>query len=244
MNISEVSFIDDIYILNEVYGYKTEVDYEEVFRKLSEETKKDLFEQTNLYYNIIFEQIDTDNHISHNIECIHKISDIEVVGDIIFQRFSVSSCNNKKINKVSFKLFVNNAHSNTVILQYVSVSTPVEMMFINFDINMDMFNCIFNCLFHIYIIVKNYKYDSLFSYIYHEADFNNIKNIKEREIRLFGNKENMECSVCLNATTIKSICNHYLCRRCFSKIENNNCPLCRKDIEFFNDDEMFDENLI
>jgi hypothetical protein len=238
MDISRVSFIDDIFSLNEIYGYESVVDYKEVFDNLSKETKKDLYDQTYLYYDIVFEKIDT-TLISHNIDCIHKISDVEVIGDIFFQRIKINSCD-KKINKVGFKLFVDNPTYYPIILQYISITTPSEvLLFDNFNVNIDLFNCIFNCLFHIHIIMKNYKYDSLFSYVYHEVDLHNIKNIKEREIRLFGNRE--ECSVCFGVTILKTICNHYLCRRCLSKIKNNNCPLCRKEIQFTeNDDEQYE----
>jgi hypothetical protein len=46
------------------------------------------------------------------------------------------------------------------------------------------------------------------------------------------NYENGECCVCLdNVDNIVSIsCNHKVCSKCITKIENNNCPYCRCDM--------------
>lgn len=39
-----------------------------------------------------------------------------------------------------------------------------------------------------------------------------------------------ECCVCLELTNVKTICNHYLCDECHSKLKTFTCPLCRKNL--------------
>lgn len=37
-----------------------------------------------------------------------------------------------------------------------------------------------------------------------------------------------ECAICLNETSLTTVCNHFICDSCYLKIKNNGCPICRK----------------
>ena len=49
------------------------------------------------------------------------------------------------------------------------------------------------------------------------------------------------CCVCYNDTKDKLICNHVCCKKCFYKIENNLCPLCRNETSIY-DKNNYDNN--
>ena len=85
-------------------------------------------------------------------------------------------------------------------------------------------------MFITYFIVKEYKYSPLFYCLYHKDDVEELNNIKKRNLRLFGNELN-ECCVCYEKTVKKTICKHNLCFKCYLKLEQKSCPLCRKELE-------------
>lgn len=39
------------------------------------------------------------------------------------------------------------------------------------------------------------------------------------------------CSVCMEYTSTRSQCKHFLCLECFEKLESSRCPLCRRLID-------------
>ena len=68
---------------------------------------------------------------------------------------------------------------------------------------------------------KEMKYREIIKYL--------LKNIN------YQSETNDKCSICLcefNDETINLPCGHYLHFDCFDKLQNNSCPLCRKDINF------------
>lgn len=46
-----------------------------------------------------------------------------------------------------------------------------------------------------------------------------------------------ECCVCLDKTTTKTSCNHYLCAKCESQIKTRTCPMCRKSYAQYEEEE-------
>jgi len=59
-----------------------------------------------------------------------------------------------------------------------------------------------------------------------------LKELTQASHEVFG-EELFEdtCSVCMDYTSTRSNCNHFLCLECFEKIENSRCPLCRSLID-------------
>ena len=39
-----------------------------------------------------------------------------------------------------------------------------------------------------------------------------------------------KCCVCYDVTSVKTSCNHFLCRECFNNMTNKTCPICRVDL--------------
>ena len=56
-------------------------------------------------------------------------------------------------------------------------------------------------------------------------DIENLIDLKNIHIKLFG--EHNECSICLEGTIGKTICNHNLCQKCYCKLQTKKCPMCR-----------------
>ena len=40
-----------------------------------------------------------------------------------------------------------------------------------------------------------------------------------------------KCCVCYDVNTIYTKCDHNLCRKCYYKIDNKKCPVCRTSIK-------------
>jgi hypothetical protein len=61
----------------------------------------------------------------------------------------------------------------------------------------------------------------------------NISKIEELQIArdFFTKTKNIEnCCVCDDMTTVKTHCNHFLCRECFNSMNKKCCPICRRDL--------------
>ena len=94
----------------------------------------------------------------------------------------------------------------------------------------------YNLLFYIYIFVNEFKFDSLFDHFYHKDDLELMKEIRLRNLRLFGNLDS-ECCVCTEKSITTTTCNHTLCNKCFSKLPAKICPMCRGNLD--NEEQNF-----
>ena len=217
--------------LNE-FKYNSVVNYEKIFNNISNDTKNDLLIVTDYYYNYFSKEIINITSISSTINSLKKIDNMpiriylyvmtnykEYYNDIDRVKIgvNVSLLIKDHVNKYEYDL-----------LQHIFI--------LNCDItNENCFkNYLYNILFYTHIILKDFKFHPLLYYIYHKDDIDNIVNIKLSFIRLFGDKHN-ECSVCYENTIMKTVCNHYLCQKCFCSLIEKTCPLCRENL--LSDDE-------
>ena len=101
---------------------------------------------------------------------------------------------------------------------------------LDFDINNEneFKKYLYNILFYAYIIVRDFKYHPMLRYLNHKDDIDSLIDIKQTFMRLYGDTN--ECSVCFEPTITLTICNHYLCQKCYSQLQEKICPSCRADL--------------
>jgi hypothetical protein len=218
--MENMSFIEDINgFLIEVQGYKSKVNYNKLFDELDNSIKQDLYDESLYYINVIetHDYFATETIISFSLDCLDDVSNIGVDIEFFIHKYD------NLINKIGFNTYIKNTGFG-IILQSFEID--------NFDIENEnvLLNHIFNTFFYVYILIKHFQYNSLFTYLYHSEDIEHIVQLRERRIRLFGN-DKMECCVCLNKTLITTSCGHFLCQYCFSRLNNRTCPLCRNNLE-------------
>ena len=68
----------------------------------------------------------------------------------------------------------------------------------------------------------------MLKYLNYKDNIESLLKIKNSFINLYG--EINECSVCLDPTITTTICNHYLCQKCYSQLQEKICPSCREDL--------------
>ena len=220
-NNIHISYIKPIgNFICELKGYKSKINYENIFYGLEETVKTDIFHETEKFFNIFNDELKLDNNTSSTTFIEHplkKISDLSI--DI--ELYALKHTFNETITgKIGFNIYLQDTEYST-ILQSFQIN--------NFDMSNDHIfkNYIYNVIFYIYIVLRDFKYNKLFHSIYHKDDIEFMAESKLRTIRLFGDNEEIDCCVCLENTVSKTICNHYLCHYCYSKLAPKMCPLCR-----------------
>ena len=219
---NNMEFIENNY-LNELKGYTSVVNYKEIFDNLNNTVKNDLtLEMERMYY--FFTEFEKEEYeyetinLSFYMDNIKNISDIYIDIEIYFTSYMY---NDLKHTKLGFTVYLKNSREH--ILQY--------MNFYKYNIcNNELKRCIYNLLFYIHILLRDFNFNSLFNHFYHKDDIPEMKKIRDRNLRLFGDIET-ECSVCLETCITKTYCNHTLCYKCYSKLVKKICPSCREPLE-------------
>lgn len=235
MDDDNINFIENNF-MNEIKGYKSQVDYNKLFNDLQDDVKNDLILEMKRYI-LIFTEFEKENdtyetiNLSFYMDHLKNISDMNIDIEIYFTSYIY---NDSKHVKLGFTVFLQNSREN--ILQYMS--------FYNYDLvtKNDLKNYIFNLLFYIHIFLRDFTFDSLFNHFYHTDDIIEMKNIRNRNLRLFGNITS-ECSVCLENCITKTYCNHILCFKCYSKLVKKICPECRAELEITTNEEEMYQNI-
>jgi len=199
--------------LIELQDYVTTVNYSDIFENIPEEIKIDLYNETEKYKNI-FSKLGTNVSTSIFLDIVRNICDFDVDIELYMKKYN-------NFSKIGFNVYIKNT---------VYPSNLQTFSYVNFDL-VKLDNYIYNTLFHIYIFIRHFKYSPLFNFFYHENDIQNMIEIRMRGLRLFGNLEDIDCSVCMEKTVGKTICKHILCQKCFSKLTIKICPVCRHDLE-------------
>lgn len=224
-------------ILNEFKIYNINTDYEKLFNEIPENIHNDIFDITNLYYDFFNTELNVENTASISIilNSTKKIDKIPVKANLaVFKKFKyidTQTGEQKVVNKISVNIYVNS---------YDHVSGNFEMLqnifILDFDIEdeYDFKKYLYNTLFYAYIIFKDFTYHPMLKYLIHKDELDSIVKLKNSFITLFG--ETDDCSVCLDKTIYVTICNHYLCQRCFSQLREKICPSCRSS--------LIDENIL
>jgi len=228
-------FIKQDGILYEFKIYNSKLDYEPLFNELSEEVKNDILYLTKLYFNFFKEELSIENttSISISLNSVKKIDKIPIKAHISvsknFKYINILNGNQEETCKISV---------NICLPSYEYVSGTFEMLQSIYLINLDLEDeyvfkkYLYNILFYSYIIMRDFRYHPMLKYLNHKDDIKKLLEIKNSFVRLYG--EINECSVCLDPTITSTICNHYLCQKCYSQLNNKVCPSCRA--------ELIDEN--
>jgi len=212
---------------NELRGYKSIVNYEDLFNSLSDETKDDLISETNRIYNFIDETKDEDGstNASLQIDNTRDISNIPIDIELYISKYIY---NIYVHTKIGFYVYVKNTRQ--YIPQIFNFYRSDNISNNPSENDNKIKNYIYNVLFYIYVFVREFQFDSLFTNFYHKDDIPLMKIDRLRCMRLFGNIDS-ECCVCLDKTLSKTECNHLLCTKCYSKLKIKNCPMCRTILE-------------
>ena len=222
--MAEKKFLMYNSILKEFRCFETNVNYEKIFNELDEDIKSDLELLTEYYYIDLIGQNTLTNFV--NLQCIKNISTLPVRFNIYYIKdyklFSIQT--EPGCKKIGLSIYlpskeILNLNEEDGMLQNIN-------FIMKNDITIDEFkNYIYNILFYAHIIVKNFIYNPILKYIYHYDDIENLIDLKNIHIKLFG--EHNECSLCLEGTIGKTICNHNLCQKCYCKLQTKKCPMCR-----------------
>ena len=215
-------------ILNDFKIYTSNVDYEKLFNDISEETDKNILEITELYYKFFKAELDIENtaSISITLNSCKKIDKIPVKAHLaVYKNF-------KYINTVTgLQEECNKISLNVCLPSYEYVSGSFEMLqqiyLLNFSLDdeNEFKKFLYNIIFYAYIIFRDFKFHPMLTYLTHKDEIGSLVNLKNCFISLFG--ESNDCSVCLDQTTSTTICDHYLCQKCFSQLREKICPSCR-----------------
>ena len=214
------------------FKYNSAVDYEKIFNNISNDTKNDLLIVSDYYYYYLSNEIKNKTSISSAIHSLKKINNMPVKIYLYIVTNYKEYHNDQECVKIGINVsLLIKDHVNKYeydLLQHIFI--------LNCDIsNENCFkNYLYNILFYTHIVLKDFEYHQLLYYIHHKDDIDNLVNIKLSFIRLFGDKHN-ECSVCYENTIMKTVCNHYLCQKCFCSLIEKTCPLCRENL--LSDDE-------
>jgi len=218
-------------ILTEFKIFSSNIDYEKIFSEVPNDIHKDIFDLTNLYYDFFISELKVENlaSISIMLNSTKKIDKIPVKAHLVVLKnlkyVDTQTGEQKIANKISV---------NVCLHPYEHVSNNFEVLqnifLLDFDIDneSEFKKNIYNTIFYAYIIFKDFKYHPMLKYLNHKDELNSILKLKTSFIRLFG--ETDDCSVCLEHTIYTTICNHYLCQKCFSQLREKICPSCRTDL--------------
>ena len=211
--------------------YNTKIDFEKLFNELPKDVKKDILCLTELHYLFFREELRIENTTSMSI----NLNSVKKIDKIPIKAYISLSKNYKYINILDGNYSETSKISIVICLpSYEYVSCNFEMLqsiyLIDFDLEDEYVfkKYLYNILFYSYIIIKDFQYHPMLKYLNYKDDIENLLNIKNSFIRLYG--EINECSVCLENTTTFTICNHYLCQKCFSQLNDKVCPTCRADL--------------
>jgi hypothetical protein len=211
--------------------YDSKVNFEKLFNELTEDNKNDILNLTLLHFNFLREQLNMENttSISITLDSVKKIEKIPIKVNICvtknFKYINIVNGNQQETTKISV---------NICLPSYENVAGVFEMYqniyLVDFDLNNDdeFKKYLYNILFYAYILIRDFKFHPMLRYLNHKDDINNLVDIKQTFIRLYGDTN--ECSVCLEPTITYTICNHCLCQKCYSQLQEKVCPSCRADL--------------
>ena len=225
--MNSYTFIHKYDMLNEINNYyKTKVNYKEIFDNLDEELKNDLSYLTDILHNFFTTELTDKNHSSFYLDGTDKIDTIDIRIQIFF---------NSLLND-TYKISMIVMCSNNYASSYNNILQNICITFSNFD--EDFKNAIYNLLFFSHVVTRYFKYNPLFYSLQHNDDLKNMIEIRKKNIKLFGSYN--ECCVCLEQTIKYTLCNHYLCQKCYLSLIEKKCPLCRRIIDI-NDEDEYEE---
>jgi hypothetical protein len=222
----EFSFIKTDYMINETKLYKTVVDYEKLFLDLDEDTVESLTTLTTYLYTYFNATIKYSNNSTINIDCVKKIDNIPVKLYFYIIKNYKDYTTNTEINKLGFNISIPSSdHINKLDYDILQ-----NFFLLNININDETIfkNYIYNICFYCYIVMRDFKYHPMLTYLNHYEDIKELVIIKSALVNLFGEKH--DCSVCYEQTILKTECNHALCQKCFSSLEQKTCPICRNEL--------------
>lgn len=216
--MENISFINNKYYC-ELKGYKSVVNYHDIFVKIPNDVKEDLFLEMKRVYNIINECVADTINLSFYLENVKRIDDIAIDIEICFCKYD--TINNSNNVRIGFNVYL--LGSTNILMQsmFFSRTNMIEI---------ELFNHIYNILFYIYVMLNRFRYDSLFNYFYHKDDISSMKESRMRTIRLFSDIDKLECCVCLEKSITLTECNHILCNKCYFRISPKICPMCRTEL--------------
>ena len=217
----EYTFINYVTMINETKLYNSIVDYEKLFNEIESNDIILLKRLTSYYYKYFIEN----SYSSILLEPIKKID-----GVAIRIHFYINNTYSYVVQTSNTKIGINVSLSPYDYINPENYNILQNIYLTGCDLNNENIfkNYIYNILFYTKVIINDFKFHPMLSYLNHVDDIQNLLEIKDAILQLFG--ENVECSVCLEKTITKTICNHGLCQICYSNLVIKSCPMCRQTL--------------
>ena len=218
-------------MLYEFKIYDHKINFERLFNELTEEVKKDILYLTELHYKFFKEEllIEDTTSISINLSSVKKLDKIPIKAHISISKkykyINMLNGNTLEVSKMSI---------NICLPSYEYVSGTFEMLqsiyLIDFDLeDENVFKkYLYNILFYSHIIIRDFQFHPMLKLLNHKDEIENLLKIRNSFNRLYG--EVNECPGCLEPTITSTICNHYLCQKCYSQLTDKICPICRTEL--------------
>lgn len=221
-NEEEYNYIaTDVGFYNEIIGYTSVVNYEDEFNDLCEDIKIDLKNEVDFLFNYFTNPPVTNSSIF--LENNKQICNLNFDIDMYIYEVSSSIC------RIGVQMFLHD--NSTYQLQHFAYMAPINIKNVILYHQEEMLKEYFyNALTLTHIFCRKFQYHPMLTYMYHRDDIPAMGEIKLRRTRLFGDDE-IVCSVCFEQTIVKTVCNHYLCHGCYSRLKIKSCPLCRASLE-------------
>ena len=156
-----------------------------------------------------------------------------------YYQYIISEYNMDKIKSVDIIISIINFNINAVLVSQEYTDNCDYTQFKEFIcLNEDCIdNKIENMEYNLEIILRKiYKIREELSYskiIDCFLPINEINKCEELHIArdFFTQSKNIDkCCVCYDMNSVKTCCDHFLCRECFNKMKNKCCPMCRSEI--------------
>lgn len=213
-----MNFINTNGFINEILTYTSNVNYKQIYENLPDEIKVDLLDEAKACSKLLITDEDDDITVSSYISIAYE-SELSAISEIPIEIELFIGKYKKAPHRVGFIVYVKNScFSNRIQSFYLRID----------DLSYEtIINGLYNVLFYMYVVVREFKYNPLFHSIYHRDEIDEMIKIRLRRLRLFGN-DDMKCPICMETTIVTTYCNHYLCQRCFAKLNNRICPICRE----------------
>ena len=141
------------------------------------------------------------------------------------------------INDLNCTMFVSNKTDNKYICLETNAFDETEIQICEIEYNCKSTK---NLVEFIISFRDNYQYSKVLDSVVNKKEIEKKEKTCSIFTKLCTGKEIENCSVCLEPNTVTTICDHSLCRECFSKIRfsidpkddelKKMCPLCRSGI--------------
>jgi hypothetical protein len=229
-------FIEYDGMLTEFKHCETFVDYNVVFNNISKEVDEFLVKLTDYYFDYLSIEMETSANISIPIHNAKNIDGLPTRIHLYMVK-NHKLCLNISSETVKLGFFVSLPKRECMSSDHNEIMQNIYIHNCNIEDPEKFKNYIYNILFYVHVVVSKFVFNPMLKYLNHRTDVPSLIDLSSAHINLFG--ENTDCSVCMEQTTTKTVCNHELCRKCYCSLEIKICPICRRSLIDDEDEDYY-----